>query len=674
MATFEPLNQTNTSAMKSTSILPLFIISLVPAMLLLWSCASVGNPSGGPRDEDPPVPVRINPIPNSVNFSGRRITIDFNELVNVKDAFTKVTVSPTSKETPRVSSSGHRVTVQFADSLLPNTTYTIDFGNSIEDNNEGNKLNGFSLSFSTGPELDSLRISGIVLNSRDLEPRQEMLVGIHSNPEDSAFKTLPLERITKTDDRGRFTIRGLKPGKYRVYALGDLNNDYRWDNPAEDIAFYDVIVSPSSEPAFASDSIFDPITHQFDSIANYSYTRFLPNDILLSAFNTNYKPQYLTNNERIDSTRISLIFNGRSEELPQISIVGAPQLKDWYILEKSRYNDTLTYWIKDRSLILSDTLRIATRYLRTDSAQKLAYVNDTLRLITKRPQDANKKKKRKTSADSIANIKFLDMKISTSSTHDIYNPVFIELETPPDTIFAEKFRLEEKIDTLWKPVAQTWQLQRADTLSVRKFKLDYPWEYGKSYRIVADTIAVVGIYGTFTKPTSSEFTIKKEEDYANVRFIVQGLAPTAPAFVELLNASDTPVRTEKVVGGAAIFNNVNPGLYYARLVEDANSNGEYDTGDFEKNLQPEAVWYYPKKINLKKNWDSDLTWDLNAIALDVQKPAELRKAKYEDEKKRPKKKRSETDEDEEEDYFDPTANPFDPNQKKRRQRSTGLAY
>ena len=187
---------------------------LAAPLLLAAACASIGNPSGGPRDEEPPRPVRSNPAPYSVNFSGKRVTIDFDELVNVKDAFSKVTVSPTSKETPRVSSSGRRVTVQFADSLLPNTTYSIDFGNSIEDNNEGNKIDNFNLTFSTGPEVDSLRISGVVLNAADLEPRQEMLVGIHSNLSDSAFRKLPLERITKTDDRGRFSIRGLKPGKY----------------------------------------------------------------------------------------------------------------------------------------------------------------------------------------------------------------------------------------------------------------------------------------------------------------------------------------------------------------------------------------------------------------------------------------------------------------------------
>lgn len=132
---------------------------------LIASCASIGNPSGGPRDEDPPRFVRANPAPGSVNVDRKRIDIEFDELVNVKDAFQKVVVSPTSKSVPRVSSLGKKVTVQFNDSLLPNTTYTIDFANSIEDNNENNKLQGFTYSFSTGPTLDTLQISGMVLSA-----------------------------------------------------------------------------------------------------------------------------------------------------------------------------------------------------------------------------------------------------------------------------------------------------------------------------------------------------------------------------------------------------------------------------------------------------------------------------------------------------------------------------
>ena len=186
------------------------------SLALMASCASIGNPSGGPRDEDPPRFVRANPAPGSVNVKRDRIEIEFDEIVNVKDAFSKVVVSPTSKSTPRVSSLGRKVTVQFNDTLIPNTTYTIDFANSIEDNNESNKLQGFTYTFSTGPQIDTLQVSGMVLSADGLEPQQGMIVGLHSNLSDTAFATIPLERIAKTDDRGRFTIMGIAPGTYRI--------------------------------------------------------------------------------------------------------------------------------------------------------------------------------------------------------------------------------------------------------------------------------------------------------------------------------------------------------------------------------------------------------------------------------------------------------------------------
>ncbi|MCH5238486.1 MAG: Ig-like domain-containing protein, partial [Muribaculaceae bacterium] len=240
MAKYQKLNLKNHKA-------GLFTVIGIFFMILGVSCASIGNPTGGPRDEDAPRFVSANPAPGSVNVKRQRINLEFDEIVNVKDAFTNVVVSPPSKQVPRVSSNGRRVTIQFNDTLLDNTTYTIDFGNSIEDNNEGNKLPSFSYSFSTGPEIDTLQISGMVLGAENLEPQQGMLVGVYSNLADSAFSTLPFERMAKTDDRGRFSIMGLAPGQYRIFALGDLDNDYHRANPEEAMAFYDVLLSPTSE-------------------------------------------------------------------------------------------------------------------------------------------------------------------------------------------------------------------------------------------------------------------------------------------------------------------------------------------------------------------------------------------------------------------------------------------
>lgn len=641
-------------------------ISIIFTLLIcamLYSCASIGNPSGGPRDEEPPRYARSNPPLGATNVNRQRIEIEFDELVNVKDAFTKVVVSPTSKTTPKVSSQGRRVIVQFEDTLQANTTYTIDFGNAIEDNNESNKINSYAFWFSTGEEIDTLQISGMVLAARNLEPQQGMLVGVHSNPEDSAFKKIRLERVAKTDDRGRFTIRNLKPGNYRVYALADVNNDYTWDNPAEDIAFIDMTVSPYSEQTTVTDTIYDVVNSRIDTIVNRVRTRFLPNDILLSSFNIDKKVQYLVKNERVDSTRLSLIFNAKSDTLPTLHLASLPDAENWYRLEHSRYNDTLTYWLRP-NLVPQDTLLISATYQRADSAQNIVWGTDTIKFITKKIKEKkDKKKKSKNDSVKAPEIRYLALSQPTSML-EYYEPLRLNFDEPIEKINQSAIKLEVKEDTVWKPTATPVKLVSADSLSLLKYKIDYPWEFGGNYKLTVDSAAIVGMYGHFNKSIEHSFQVKKEEEYSNFSFIVEGLPAGMPAFVEILNASDNPVRIAPVADGVAEFLYLAPGTYYARLVEDINGNGEYDTGSYDDQRQPEFVYYYPKKINLKKNWEISQTWNILEVAIDLQKPDTLKKNKPES-SKRGKKKNDNTQEEEEEDYFDVEANPFDPNSGRR---------
>ncbi|MDE6188130.1 MAG: Ig-like domain-containing protein, partial [Duncaniella sp.] len=266
--------------MRSVSALRLLFIVVVTAFLA--ACASMGRPEGGPRDMTPPVFVRSNPRPGQLNVSGNKIIVEFDENVALDDAMNKVVVSPAQRTTPVISANGRRVTVELRDTLKPDVTYTIDFADAIKDLNESNVLDGFALDFATGDSIDSLRISGMLFEARTLEPAQGMVVGVYSNLSDTAVKTLPLERITKTNQLGQFTLRGLKAGTYRIYAINDVNRDYHWDR-SEDVAFYDVTVSPSSEPAQFADTLINLAGE--DSVVMRDGTRFLPDDVLLTWFN-----------------------------------------------------------------------------------------------------------------------------------------------------------------------------------------------------------------------------------------------------------------------------------------------------------------------------------------------------------------------------------------------------
>lgn len=649
------------------------------------SCASIGNPSGGPRDEDAPRFVRANPAPGSVNVNRQRIDIDFDEIVNVKEAFNKVVVSPPSSQVPRVSSNGRRVTVTFNDTLRENTTYTIDFGNSIEDNNEGNQLPSFAYTFSTGPDIDTLQISGMVLSADNLEPQQGMLVGVYANLADTAFSTLPFERMAKTDDRGRFSILGLAPGEYRIFALNDLDNDYHRANPEEAMAFYDFTLSPYSERTTVTDTVFNLKNGEIDTVLTRERTVFLPNDILLRSFESDVKSQYLTKYERQDSTRLNFIFNTKADSIPKISPVGFEELQDWYVVEKSQKNDSVTFWITEPALLSLDSLRIAATYLRTDSARNLTEVTDTLRFFYSRDlknalanaakeQEKALKEKEKArekalkdgvelndSVQEIVKPNPLGFKVTSSTSQEVYLPLFIEADTPLVELDTSAFHLQVQIDTIWNPVNKPWRLERVDSINPRKFKIEFPWDYETQYKLTVDSLAATGIYGLQSNPIDFSFKTKAEDDYSSVSFQISNFTDTIPAFIELLNTSDNPVRREKVENNKAVFKYLPAGKYYARIYEDHNGNGIFDTGNIDSIQQPDYAYYYPKIINVKKNWDKEESWDVFSTAVDLMKPYALLKNKPEADKKNRNRNQNNNEEEEEEEYFDPTRNPFDPN-------------
>ncbi len=634
------------------------------AGLLLAGCANMGQPSGGPRDEDPPRLVTGNPLPGATNVDRTHISLTFNELVNVKDAFSKVMVSPTSKSVPRVSSSGRRVNVDF-DSLAPNTTYTIDFGDAIEDNNEGNKLQGFAYTFSTGPDLDTLRIAGRVLTARGLEPEQGMIVGVHRNLNDTAFTGERLLRVARTDDRGRFNIRGLAPGEYRLFALRDNDNDYRYSSPEEDIAFYDLTICPSTQGADALDSLYNPKTGTLDTVVTRRRTIFLPNDILLRSFNSMLRQQYMTKYERMDSTRIFLKFNTRNPELPAVRLLGAKEEPLRGTLEASERLDSLVWWLPT-DLVRTDSLRLEVTYDRSDQNLNVTRVTDTLSFITNRPKPVKPKKENKkrlpvvSAADSIAAITTA-FKVVGGSSQDVYKPVVVETPAPLESFDRNMVRLSVLVDSIYKPTPEAFTLTFPDSLKPRTFEIDYPWEFGAEYKLEIDTLAGKDIYGMPTRPLEHKISVKKSDEYCSLLFELKGLE-SIPAVVELLNTSDAVVRAERVEANQAYFPFLAPGKYYARVFIDMNANGEYDTGNYADGRQPEVAYYFPKVINIKKMWDQTMEWDVFATAVDMMKPAAILKNKPASDP-RNRKQQTPTEEDEDE-QFDPTRNPFDPNDRR----------
>ncbi len=641
--------------------------------LLAPACASIGRPEGGARDVEPPVFVSARPAPGTTGVEATRLTAVFDENIQLDDAFNKVIVSPAQTTPPAVSANGRRLSVELRDTLIPNTTYTIDFGDAIKDLNEGNVLDGFAIDFSTGPTIDTLRISGIVLAAENLEPAQGMLVGIYSVDStalaDSTVRTLPLERVARTNQLGQFTVRGLRHGRYRIYAINDINRDYHWDR-TEDVAFYDLDLSPSVEEIEVTDTLRS--SQGTDSTVTRGGVRYLPNDILLTWFNEGYKAQYLKDYKRPTRRTLSLGFGATCDSLPEIYVVndttpGARRIEhrpDWLLAQINPTRDTLQYWITDSMVYRTDSLRLAVRYQKPDTADRLVWATDTLRFFFKDPPAPKEKKKKKKkeeaapsdsiAADSLAAdtlppappIEFMAMRVLGGSTQELHLPLSIEVDQPLESIDTAAIHLEIMEDTLYLPVEPPRLL--ADSLNLLRRKLVYDWKPGAKYRLSIDSAAVTGIYGNFNKPFRHDFSVKPEEEYSSVVFNIAGL-DSAHAFVQLLNQSDAPVYFARVNDSRhAVLRHLAPGTYYARLVVDRNDNGKWDTGILDS-IQPEDVYYFPKALKLKKNWDIAQDWDLNELPVDMQKPLTIKKNKP---KLRPGEQRQrEDEEDEEEDEF-----------------------
>lgn len=637
----------------------LYYIFIIIAAAVMYSCANIGNPSGGPIDKTPPIFMRSNPTPNAVNVKDRKIEIFFDEIVTLKDPSTKIIVSPAQTEMPRMSALGRKVTVELVDSLLPNTTYTIDFSNSIQDNNEGNAIDNFAFAFSTGSVIDSMRVSGYVLDSRTLEPMQSVVVGLQSNLADSAFHKEKLQRVALTNDRGQFTIRNVSPGSYHIFALKDLDRDYKFGNPTEDIAFLDSIIVPSIGSREAADTVYNDL-NEIDTIMRATRPAYFPNDILLSMFNEDRKSQYLANNLRVDSTRISLTFAAASDTLPSLSIVGRNDVPDqWYTLERSQTNDTLTYWIRPPHLVSADTLMVATTYLRTDTASNLSWGTDTLKFTFQRQKAKKKKKNEET--DSLEQIRFMELHPLANGTQEVYAPLLLQTGTPIERYSREAFHLQRKLqnDTTFYPAEIKSIALRDSTLSRRDLMLKVDWEPGAAYTLAVDSLAMTDIYGLQTKPLKVDFNVRKMEEYGNIVFNIPAVRDSA--IVELLDGTEKIVLRAPVKSHRAELLNLLPGKYYARLFIDRNGNGKYDTGNYDMHLQPEETVYYPGAINLKKNWDVEQTWDIYATPIDKQKSEAIKKNKPERKKwEKVSTEKTETDEDEENGFSD-FSNPNDPN-------------
>ena len=559
-------------------------LSILLTALVLVGCANRGvGPQGGPKDSIPPTAVKSVPENGTVNFTGRRIEITFNEYIQLDNISANLLMSPPQQRPPDVKARGKRVLIQFTDSLRDSTTYTIDFGDAICDYTEKNPIHGYCFGFSTGPTIDTLETTGVVLDAENLKPRKGIIVGIHDDLSDTAFTKLPFLRIARTDSMGLYRIANMHAGTYRLYAVDDVSRDNRL-TPGESVAFAEQTITVTA-----------PDTAATDSLPAHRDTLYL--------FMPQQQRLYLQRTTRDEQHRIRIAFSTGPDSLPTIRpLIDSLNYNTYF----SRNNDTVTLWLLDSASIRPDSLYFEVRYRRTDSLFHLEWATDTVLARWRAPrlsakaqaaQERNRRNRR------------LGIKTNASKNFELYDTLRLTAATPLALIREEAMHLYERKekDTVDHPVPFT--IASHDTLPLQLLFVA-KLEPGKKYELCLDSAALTDVYGITHVAGSYSLTLKTPEDYSTIRVTIEPFDPSMR--IQVLNGREQVLQEQSAQSDGALFRYLKPDAYYLRMYKDVNGDGKWTTGSWDDKRQPEKVYVNPTKIQTKSNWDFEETWTYDA--------------------------------------------------------------
>ncbi len=519
---------------------------LIITIGLIYGCASMRTPEGGPRDKTPPVVVKMDPKNMTTNFVGDKVTIEFDEYFNLQGEFKEFSISPEQENSPLLKKQQKKLIVSFQDSLEKNTTYTLNFGNAIVDVNEGNILKNFTYVFSTGPKLDSLNISGEVMNTQTGKPELDAVVFIIPLARDSIFGKKKASIYTSTDSSGNFKLSNLRQDTYKIYALKESGGDKIYQQSTDEVAFLKDTIRLTKNIDTIKLGLFKEIPSTFR--------------VVDKKFN-------------IDGS-IALSFNQQLIK-PSISVIFPKEIDETKIVRFAKNNDSLTLWLKDLSF---DSVKIAIK-----SEGKAL---DTLTF--------NRDKK-----DSyIRTIQLTDN--SQNTAINPFRPYLFSLNFPLSKIDASKVKILED------SIPKTNFTIEKDSLDVLSYTIVYPWKNKSTYVITFGDGAFTELFGTKNKEIKKTIKLASKDDYATLRVKVEVPEQNKSYIVELLNEKKVVIRRDIIVKNETIsYNNYKAGISFARVVYDSNKNGKWDTGNVKDQTQPEKIWYDPAEYSMKANWDRE---------------------------------------------------------------------
>ncbi len=576
----------------------------------IYSCANKGYPEGGPKDVTPPHVVEERPASFNRNFDKKSINIYFDEYVQLKNVNEKFIISPPQAKKPKVRLKGKYISVEFQDSLRQETTYTLDFADAIADNNEGNPLGYYRYVFSTGNVLDTLELSGNVVDAETNEPVYNAYVFLYRNQADSVPITELPDYMARTDSSGFFRLTNLRQEDYKVVAVMDENRDYKYVPETEQIGFLDSVVRPVVMEMNRTDTLSG------DSAVTVSYLAYGPNNLFIRLFPEEPTQLYMTNSERKQRELLYFTFSIPGRNDFEIELLDTVMNAPWYLAEQSAGRDTVMLWLTDSSVYKKDTLRFRLSYLKTDSLHRNSPYADTVRLVFTDKKTDRKKRKQEDEASAKPVMTFLNVTAGGGSEQDLHRGISLEFDKPLTGVGLDSIKLFEKVDTVYQPVV--FELNR-DSLRSRHYELKVEWKPEKEYKLVIDSARITDIYGHHNNKLEKKFKVRGVESYGKI--ILHAREGEGQVLLQLHKwenkkaENGRPLFTivdEKTVEGAGdvVFDFVNAGKYGIRAVFDENRNGKWDTGLYLKRQQPEKIVYLPGEINVRQNFDIDQEFNL----------------------------------------------------------------
>lgn len=528
----------------------ILLFAVIILQTLVYSCANVGYPTGGEVDKNPPKVLAFIPDNESKNFASNKVIIQFDEYIQLKDIDNQVLISPPFEQKPEIQAKGKSLHININDTFKPNTTYLFQFKNAVVDNNEGNPLPSFDYVFSTGNFLDSLSIKGSVSDAFTQKPDEGMYVFLYSHFSDSVVVNSKPVYVTKTDREGRFEFKYIAQGKYKIIALKDDDKSLTYNNVSEKIAFStDAVI-----PQYIADSC--------DTILAVKLNTFVQESDIQRIINSNML-----------KTGRAVIVTQRPLMSPTINAFGTEIIK--YI---NSTRDTLLLWTKQPS----DSLSLI---INDDSG-----INDTLKL-------RYFQKKGSPSREPF-------MKTNLKTTFPYFDSIRIRFTNPVDSIANADELVYVKTDTDSFYTSLQFDSIMLNATLMLGLKPD------TDYQIMIPGNRLTDIYGNKNDTINLKTKVDNSSDYGTIKLKLDSINDTLPYIVQILSEKDKVIAQKVAHKATAVFPNLTAGAYKVRIIKDLNCNDKWDAGNYWNNRQSEPVYFLPKTIELRNNWEIEETFSL----------------------------------------------------------------